>query len=170
MSSINVPNDQSFADGSSTLLPSSFATIYKQFIDSSFISLGRNIMLHLQDAREPCPNPECPFDPLRQRSTRSCPVCKGTGWVSTQRDTEYKAHIIHGPKDFMIEGSPAGRLEEGEVQTTTVNESFEDLRKCQYATIDGQKFRIKANPRVIGYNTVKYIITTWSQVSTGGPR
>ena len=162
------PND----DGSFSEIQEQFEECYHSIIDSSFFALGRMITLHLTPTKTEdtdgvqASTPAVHYNPFQRRAGRQVPTPISSTRIPavqiTHRDTEYIAHIRHGPKD----ADDAGGVEllKDEVQTTTLIESKAHLRGALTATIDGGRYNLES-VRQIGFRDTRYIIAKWKAVN-----
>lgn len=166
---VTVNNNQDLTASSGISFGSTFDSLYHSMIDNAMAEIGENITLHLPPGRTACTDSQCSYDPFQGRATRYCPTCRGTGFIVTTRDTIYKAQITVGPRE-LDDNNPAGRLEVNECRITTVIESYEDLRKTERFTVRGEKYQLKSGPKIVGFNTPRYIISILERVNEGGSR
>jgi len=164
-----LPTTEDFSQASGSISFSALNTVYEGLMDHALQGIGRTVTLHLQPIKEEDINSTDPvansnaYNPFFHGSARPGTGSKmNRGYKVTPRDIQFTAHIRHGPKpEDPVTG--AGRLEPDEVQTTTVIESLDYLKKCLSITIDGEVYERSGAPRVIGFSTAKYIIQLWKR-------
>lgn len=165
----SVSNKQDLTASSGISFGTTFDSLYHSMMDNAMVEMGENITVHLPPGRTACTDPQCSYDPFQERATRYCATCRGTGFIVTTRDTTYTAQITVGPRE-LDDNNSVGRLEVNECRITTVIESYEDLRKAEGLTVRGEKYQLKSGPKIVGFNTPRYIISTLERKNEGGPR
>lgn len=143
--------------------------IFESAIDASFATgPARTITLHLDPILSAASgtmvtNKAFRYDPFNKEAFRPAPVERSPGVHKEKRKVAYKAHIKHGPTDIDDESTPLGRIFQNEVQITTDSGSTSDILGALYAEIDGSLYKLSRGPRPIGWGTVKYLISVWTE-------
>ncbi len=167
-----VLNDQSFhlsSDG--TLLPS-LVNKFKISMDT-VLRGGRNITIHLPPIKMSCGG-GCKFNSSYKKFTSPtgglCTACRGEGFKLEQRQTIYKANIrqMKNPiEDIEVGGqqTTAGKLSQKIVRTKTVIAAFDHISGSIGATIDGEQYKLWAEPEKIGFGgTLLYCVARWKKM------
>jgi hypothetical protein len=144
--------------------------LYESVIDDALLNgPARIVRIHLTPilsaASGTTPiNPQAhEYNPFMRQAFRPAPIERYTGTHKETRYVEYKANVRHGPADLQ-QGSPVGRLEANDVQTTTVIGAEQDIRNAISMEVDGKRYKLSAGPRPIGWQSAKYLITVWREI------
>lgn len=168
-----VSNNQSFYATASGSTIQGLANQFRNGMDTVLLGMGRNITLHLEPSKQRCPSGSCRFNDTYKKFIGSngqvCRTCGGDGYLIEPRQTVYIANIRWIDKDLLNaktggDGTPAGRVYDADVRVKTVAASFEDIKNCIGATIDGIPVKLKTDPRQTGFGgQVFYVISYWER-------
>jgi len=144
---------------------------YESFMDHALVEMGDTITLHLDPIRRQDPDitqtPSGPraYNPFFDNSARPSAGGKNRGVRVEPRDITYTAQVRIGPQP-QDEARGIGKLDNGQAQTTTSIESLNDIKKCQSATIRGERYRLFKEPRPVAFlgSDLKYVIQIWERV------
>lgn len=162
-----IPSD----DGSFSDIQNEFEDCYSSIMDSSFAALGREITLHLipkktEDTATQAQAPATRYNPHSRGRGRQVPTSISSTRVPaveiTHRDVTYIAHIKHGPKE--ANDNSGVRLEENEVQLTTVIQSKLHITSALSVTVDNMRYNLDSI-RPIGLQNPRYIISKWKMIN-----
>lgn len=166
----------------SIVITQELVDIFQGRIDAMINQLGKNVTLIFDADREVCPN--CEFDPIRKRSSgrpkaggprpfirgRTCPYCKGKGFVESQNQKCIKALTRWNPKDAIQYGISVRRNKDI-VRLKTFTSDYDDLIRAKYAlanadiaSVDRFMVRLKQAPVVTGLRESRYCISFWERV------
>ncbi len=159
-------------DGSFSEIQDEFENCYHSIIDSSFFALGRTIVIHLEPEKIidtsglQASTPAVRYNPFQRGAGRQVPSTISTtrtpGVQFVHRDVSYIAHIKHGPKDPDDKGGVP--LTKDEVQTTTLIESSQHIKRGITATIDTRRYTLDST-RPIGLRDARYLISKWKRIN-----
>lgn len=134
--------------------------IFEDRMDELLVDLGRTITLKLKPSISDCPN--CGYNSTLERSNRiyntsnpnalgalnkpfldgqRCPVCNDAGVLKETNEVDYTATISKTPKEHEVLQAGIGRMNPNMVKTNTVIGSYDDIKNCQLAKIDGLYYK-----------------------------
>jgi hypothetical protein len=129
--------------------------------------MGRQVTLYLEPGRTATTTQPSQYDPFTggQDRRQGNANTGSKGYTVEPIWVNYKAHVVHGPKDVRDQETGIQfHLEVGDVQLTTVYGALDDVKQANEVEVDGIKFIKKAvDPRPIGLSTPKYLITVWTK-------
>lgn len=162
------PANQDLSQGDSSIVNNAqLELIYEKQMDTMLSEVGRNVTFYLEPIRTATDqNPEH-YDPFSGGQDRRLgnPTTGDKGYTLEPVWVTYKAHVVHGPRDVKDERTGESfRLQEGEVQLTTVYGAWQDIQEAIEVDIDGLKFsKMDKTPRQFGWSTPKYILSYWTR-------
>ena len=167
-----VPNNESFDSASDgTLLPGLVGK-FKISMDT-VLQGGRYITIHLPPTKMSCGG-GCKYNSSYKKFTTTtgglCSACRGEGFKLEQRQTIYTANIrqIKNPIEDSESGGQetnAGKISQKIVRTKTVIASFDHISNSIGATIDGEQYKLWADPEKVGFGgTLFYCISRWKKM------
>lgn len=145
------------------------SSIYESAMDAAFVGApSRTITLHLEPILSVASGTAVThdafrYDPFSGEALRPAPVERHAGVHKEKRIVSYKAQIKHGPTEIDDDSTPLGRLFQNEVQITTDSGASSHIMNALYAEIDGSLYKLTRGPRPIGWGTVKYMISVWTE-------
>lgn len=167
------------------LVPDEFITIYKSTLTAMREDLGRFVTLHIPGKKTRCPN--CLFDPVNKRSSNvysprnpypagisgpqefkntTCPICNGTGNVTTETTKSVKCLIRtlkKGEKDMEI----YGQEDENFYQVKADIKYFNDFKNARIVEIDGVPTEVQRLAKRGLRDLVQ--VVAWCKISEWGP-
>jgi len=166
---IFLTNREDFSQASGLFDVAGFEAIYETFIDTSFVTLGRTVTLHLeplvqQDVNTQSQGAAQQYNPFFGRVPVPKTNTKGTGVKITHRDVNYSAHIKIGPLKMGDDMQGMGDLKENEAAITLVIEALPDLKQTRVISIEGRRYSIMET-RPFGFSTRKYIIVKLKEIN-----
>lgn len=167
-----VSNNQSFDSASDGTLLSSLVGKFKLSMDT-VLQGGRNITIHLPPIKLACGG-GCKFNSSYKKFTTTsgglCRACRGEGFKLELRQTVYKANIRQmkmpiEDADVGGQDTKAGRLSQKIVRTKTVIAAFDHISGSVGATIDGEQYKLWAEPEKVGFGgTMLYCVASWKKM------
>lgn len=148
---------------------------FKKAIQNVVIDgLSHEIVVYRQDSRAECPN--CYYDKVNDRSSAipksspgdtyyftigRCPVCRGSGVVTTKRKRGIKATIAWNPASDsmnMFVFNEAGSTGATRVMIKTDPCHLELMRDCKNATVDGIRCVLASAPLIRGLGNKSILV------------
>jgi len=163
-------SNEDFGEAGSFSFPD-LDSLYETVIDASFATgPTRTITLHLEPIFSAASgitvtHDAFRFNPFFGEAERPAPVERDAGVHRESRFVQYTAHIKHGPTAIDDDSTPLGRLATNEVQTTLSISADAHVRGAIFMSADGRMYKLARGPRPIGWETAKYLIVVWEEVS-----
>lgn len=89
----------------------------------------------------------------------TCPVCQGSHQIFTEDSSKtYSAMLTHNPEEIKFE--PVNE-NTNIIKSVTVACSFSDMRRANYAMIEGERMVRLTNPVHRGFAPANYVHTVW---------
>lgn len=142
-------------------------TLYEQMIDTTLTQFGRDIILHLEPAKNlPAVNTDT-YNPFTGGFDKRLDDSNtgNKGYAVTPITVTYKAHIKHGPA--IISDQTPFDLNNNQIAITTVYGAMSDILEAKELEADGLRFLLDKGPRPIGFASTKYIISVWKRKLDG---
>lgn len=165
------PNQSFNALASGSVIQNLFGR-WEQAMDTNILGFGRDVVIHLQPAKQQCPDTDCNFNSFYKKYTGSnnkvCALCKGQGFLLEPRQVTYTANIRWTDEPFnestrnIEEQHVVGRMGANFCRTKMVVEAIPHIREAVGATIDGIEVELFDEPRPTGFGgQLKYTVCLW---------
>lgn len=142
-------------------------TIYEQMIDTTLVQFGRDVILHIEPAKNlPAVNADT-YNPFTGGYDKRLDDDNtgNKGYTVTPITVTYRAHVKHGPAP--ISDQNPFDLNTNQIAITTVYGAMSDILESKELEVDGMRFLLDKGPRPIGFASTKYIISVWRRKLDG---